>query len=239
MRTSENITNIAASLALAQSEIEPAVFDSNNPDYNSRYASLASVMRACRNALSKNQIAVVQGSSVSEKNVVVNTMLIHASGDYIADDLSIPISQNTPQAIGSALTYGRRYGLASLVGIVCEEDDDAESAMPKSDDNGGFDNVEYTAPKESVRQAPGKASTVKEVKTPRESKSKRAIARAALIKEIFNTSNQLGMNITNLKEFISNLTGKSIAESGDLSDADLPFILGELQKLKDTESKAA
>ena len=82
MRTSENITNIAASLALAQSEIEPAVFDSNNPDYNSRYASLASVMRACRNALSKNQIAVVQGSSVSDKNVVVNTMLIHASGDY-------------------------------------------------------------------------------------------------------------------------------------------------------------
>lgn len=79
----------------------------------------------------------------------------------------------------------------------------------------------------------------KEVKTPRESKSKRATARATLIKEIFNTSNQLGMNITNLKEFISNLTGKSIAESGDLSDADLPFILGELQKLKATESKAA
>ena len=111
--------------------------------------------------------------------------------------------------------------------------------MPKSDDNGSFDNVEYTAPKESVSQAPVKASNVREVKTQRESKSKRAIARAALIKEIFNTSNQLGMNITNLKEFISNLTGKSIAESGDLSDADLPFILGELQKLKATESKAA
>lgn len=246
---SDSITNLATALAKAQAEIRPAIYDSTNPHFRSKYASLTAVMEACRDALSKNQIAVVQGAAVVDGAVAVTTLLLHASGEYISDELTMPFAQATPQQIGSSLSYCRRYSLASLVGITAD-DDDAEEAMSKPNTvNSEFaKDVKVTPLKEQtkaveVNQTSNttevQATNKTEVAKSRESKSKRAIARAALIKEIFNTSNQLGMNITNLKEFISNLTGKSIAESGDLSDADLPFILGELQKLKATESKAA
>ena len=244
---SDSITNLATALAKAQAEIRPAIFDSTNPHFRSKYASLTAVMEACREALSKNQIAVVQGAAVVDGAVAVTTLLLHASGEYISDELTMPFAQATPQQIGSSLSYCRRYSLASLVGITAD-DDDAEEAMPKpaAVSSDFAKDVKITPAKETdpqTRQSSNSqevpASNKTEVAKSRESKSKRATARAALIKEIFNTSNQLGMNITNLKEFISNLTGKSIAESGDLSDADLPFILGELQKLKVTESKAA
>ena len=245
MKMSDSITNLATALAKAQSEIRPAIFDSTNPHFRSKYASLTAVMEACRDALSKNQIAVVQGAAVVDGAVAVTTLLLHASGEYISDELTMPFSQATPQQIGSSLSYCRRYSLASLVGITAD-DDDAEEAMPKPNSGELAKDVKITPAKETesqTRQSSNAqevpASNKTEVAKSRESKSKRATARAALIKEIFNTSNQLGMNITNLKEFISNLTGKSIAESGDLSDADLPFILGELQKLKATESKVA
>lgn len=247
MKMSDSITNLATALAKAQAEIRPAIFDSTNPHFRSKYASLTAVMEACREALSKNQIAVVQGAAVVDGAVAVTTLLLHASGEYISDELTMPFAQATPQQIGSSLSYCRRYSLASLVGITAD-DDDAEEAMPKpaAVSSDFAKDVKITPAKETdsqTRQSSNAqevpASNKTEVARSRESKSKRATARAALIKGIFNTSNQLGMNITNLKEFISNLTGKSIAESGDLSDADLPFILGELQKLKATESKAA
>lgn len=241
MKTSENITNIATALAKAQAEINPAVFDASNPHFRSRYATLASVMQACRSALSKNQIAVVQGSTVSEKNVIVNTMLIHASGDFISDDLAIPIAQNTAQAIGSALTYGRRYGLSALVGIVSDEDDDdGESAMPKPNANEFAGEVKFAPQKGTSKEEPtAKTPNAQETKATKESKSKRASNRISLIREIFQTSTKVGMSLVDLKAFISKITGKSIAESGDLSDVDLPFVLGELQKLQTTERKAA
>ena len=82
-------------------------------------------------------------------------------------------------------------------------------------------------------------TNTQEAKANRESKARRSAVRASLIKQIFQTNAQLGRDIGELKAFISEITGKSIAESGDLSDADLPFILEELQKLQQVESKVA
>ncbi len=42
--------------------------------------------------------------------------------------MMMPLSKNDPQGYGSAITYARRYALSSLVGIITENDDDAESA---------------------------------------------------------------------------------------------------------------
>lgn len=234
MKMSESITNLATALAKAQAEIRPAIFDSTNPHFRSKYASLTAVMEACREALSKNQIAVVQGASVVDGAVVVNTLLLHASGEYISDELSMPFAQATPQQIGSSLSYCRRYSLASLVGITAD-DDDAEAAMPKPQNQGqGFKDVQVTPVKEQSKPA---TSNTQEVK-PKESKAKRASSRAAKIREIFQTSTTLGMNITALKEFISKVTGKSIAESSDLSDADLPTILAELQSMASEKAES-
>lgn len=234
MKMSESITNLATALAKAQAEIRPAIFDSTNPHFRSKYASLTAVMEACRDALSKNQIAVVQGASVVDGAVVVNTLLLHASGEYISDELSMPFAQATPQQIGSSLSYCRRYSLASLVGITAD-DDDAEAAMPKPQNQGqGFKDVQVTPVKEQGKPS---ISNTPEVKT-KESKAKRVSNRAALIRKIFQTSTTLGMNISALKEFISKVTGKSIAESSDLSDADLPTILAELQSMASEKAES-
>ena len=45
--------------------------------------------------------------------------------------MTLTAGQNTPQAVGSAITYGRRYGLAAMVGIA-PEDDDGEAAEPRN-----------------------------------------------------------------------------------------------------------
>lgn len=239
MKMSESITNLATALAKAQAEIRPAIFDSTNPHFRSKYASLTAVMEACRDALSKNQIAVVQGASVVDGAVVVNTLLLHASGEYISDELSMPFAQATPQQIGSSLSYCRRYSLASLVGITAD-DDDAEAAMPKPQNQGqGFKDVQVTPVKEPTKPATTSNTTEVKPKESKETRAKRLNARKVQIREIFQTSTTLGMNISALKEFISKVTGKSIAESADLSDADLPFILDELKKLNTVKENVA
>ena len=118
MNRSETITNLAAALAKAQAEIRPAVKDSENPHFRSRYADLAAVWEACRTALTGNGLAVVQLPQVSERGTVaVETVLLHESGEFIAGTIEIPLAKPDAQGIGSAVTYARRYSLAAVVGI--------------------------------------------------------------------------------------------------------------------------
>jgi hypothetical protein len=129
---SASIAKLATALAAAQGEMANATKDSTNPHFKSKYADLASVREACR-PLSKHGIAILQPTSAEGTSVTVTTMLVHTSGEWIAEDLTMTAGQNTPQAIGSAITYGRRYGLAAMVGIAPEDDDGqaASSRVPE------------------------------------------------------------------------------------------------------------
>jgi hypothetical protein len=70
-------------------------------------------------------------ASVTRGAVVVTTLLAHASGEWIETRLAMGLESTDPQAIGSALTYARRYGLCALVGVAPGDvDDDAAAAMP-------------------------------------------------------------------------------------------------------------
>lgn len=128
IETSQTIGAIAGALAKAQAEVEGAAKDRVNPHFKSSYATLASVWEACRAALSKNGIAVVQSPVADGSAVTVTTMLAHASGEWMRSALSAAARDATPQSIGSAVTYLRRYGLASMVGVA-PEDDDGEQAV--------------------------------------------------------------------------------------------------------------
>lgn len=55
--------------------------------------------------------------------VVVCTMLLHESGEYIAGELALRPKKSDPQGIGSAITYARRYHLAMMVGVATADDD--------------------------------------------------------------------------------------------------------------------
>lgn len=126
LRMSPSIGKLADALAKAQGEMEGASKDSTNPHFKSKYADLAAVREACK-PLSKHGIAHLQPTKADGAKVTVTTMLIHSSGEWIAEDLTLTAGQATPQAVGSAITYGRRYGLAAMVGIA-PEDDDGEAA---------------------------------------------------------------------------------------------------------------
>lgn len=126
---SESIKNIAAALAKAQGEMGKAVKDGTNPHFRSKFASLDAVIDASREALTSNGIAVVQNGIMSATSApLLVCTLLHTSGEWIRGFYPLtPAKQNDPQALGSAMTYMRRYSLSSMVGI-SQSDDDGEAA---------------------------------------------------------------------------------------------------------------
>lgn len=125
---SPTLAALAAALAKAQGQMKAAAKDADNKHFGSRYADLASIWEACREPLSANGLAVLQPVSTTDEGVVLTTILIHSSGEFIRTRALFPIAQRTPHAIGSAITYARRYALASLVGVAPAEDDDGNAA---------------------------------------------------------------------------------------------------------------
>lgn len=121
--TSPSVAKLQASLALAQGEIKNALKDTDNPFYRSKYADLAGVWDACRAPLAKNGLSVIQVSMFEDNKVGVITRLAHSSGEWIEGKLLLPLAKQDAQGYGSAITYARRYSLASIVGVATEDDD--------------------------------------------------------------------------------------------------------------------
>jgi hypothetical protein len=119
---------LATAMAKAQAEIKAALKDSKNPHFKSSYADLTSVWDACRTALTKNGLSVVQIPGFDANDVWLETMILHSSGESLSGRYPLRPSQQTPQGYGSALTYARRYSLAAMVGVVADEDDDGNAA---------------------------------------------------------------------------------------------------------------
>lgn len=120
---SESIKEIAAALAKAQGVIEGAIKDSANPFFKSKYADLSSVWAAVRGPLSSNGIAVIQSPHVDGARVSVDTLLLHGSGEWVAGTMTATAKDDGPQAVGSTVTYLRRYALQSFAGVAPEDDD--------------------------------------------------------------------------------------------------------------------
>lgn len=134
MNQSENIAEIAGALAKAQGEIQPAEKSGANPAFKrdgkeSKYATLESTWEACRAALSKNGIAVVQSPGMDDNGAVtLTTTLCHSSGQWMVSQIACKPAAATAQAIGSTITYLRRYSLASMVGVAPADDDGNEAS---------------------------------------------------------------------------------------------------------------
>ena len=134
---SNDIGKLAQALAKAQAEMKGAIKDSNNPFFKSQYADLHSVIEASRPFLSKNGLSIAQIpggiTMVGTKTVVlsISTTLMHDSGQWLQSTATVPLdSPVNAQKYGSALTYGRRYGLASMVGIAQMDDDGNAASQP-------------------------------------------------------------------------------------------------------------
>ncbi len=135
---SENINELIGALAKAQGEMNGALKDANNPHYNSKYADLGSIWNACRTPLSKNELAVIQTTSMYDGQLMLVTTLGHSSGQWMRGVLPIKYNEsateinkygkeikvNALQKLGSCLTYLKRYALGAIIGVAPEEDDD-------------------------------------------------------------------------------------------------------------------
>ena len=128
---SQCLDKLYAALAKAQLEMLPAKTGSNNPFFKSKYADLASIVKASRIHLGTNGLAVIQrivrnGSA----GMTLLTRLCHASGQWIESSMTVNPPKQDIQSLGSYLTYLRRYTYSSIVGVVAsEEDDDGEAAI--------------------------------------------------------------------------------------------------------------
>lgn len=130
---STSITKLCAALVKAQGSLKPAIKESSNPFFKSKYADLGAVWDACRDALQENGLAVVQFPGFSDAGAaLLTTILLHDSGEYISATAGAPLVKPDAQSVGSALTYLRRYALASVVGVVTE-DDDGNAASAKAE----------------------------------------------------------------------------------------------------------
>jgi hypothetical protein len=132
MERSETIGELVTALAKAQAEFTPALKDSNNPYYNSKYADLATVIAATRPALTKHGIAVTHFCGTDlERQVAIVTTTLHCGDEWLASTAEAPAvgkakdggTRFDAQTIGAAWTYLRRYALQGLLGIASEDDD--------------------------------------------------------------------------------------------------------------------
>jgi hypothetical protein len=142
-RSSETIGAIAGALAKAQIELAnpekslTATIRSPFPregDRSFRYASLANGLDLVRKSLGRHEIATVQTTSIDDGAGLIRltTTLAHSSGEWVSSDWPVcPIGETAaPHRMGAALTYARRYGLFTLVGIAGEDDLDAPDLSP-------------------------------------------------------------------------------------------------------------
>ena len=125
---SENIGALAASLAKAQGSLNAALKDSKNPHLKNKYADLASIWNAAREPLAENELAVIQTTDDDEGGQYLVTTLAHSSGEWIRGRLKIGTEGankgvNANQALGSSISYMRRYALAAIVGVIQDDDD--------------------------------------------------------------------------------------------------------------------
>jgi len=131
--TSKTIGAIAGALAKAQGEMTMVEAKSTNPFFNSKYASLASVLETAMPALNKYGIALVQGNrwDPNDNGFYITSTLMHSSGEWIKSEIRMPIAKKDAHGIGAATTYGRRYLLSSMVGIA-QADDDGNAGIKRA-----------------------------------------------------------------------------------------------------------
>ena len=151
MITSPEINQIAAALSQAQGEMDGATKGTVNPFFNHKYADLASVKDALQAPFAAHGLSYIQVPTTTFSGeptayewtakrsgevrygvrvfctVSIVTRLMHTSGQWIqGEPVSALLPNGDPQAVGSAITYLRRYALQSIAGIAAE-DDDAEA----------------------------------------------------------------------------------------------------------------
>jgi hypothetical protein len=123
-------SDLLKALVAVQDKLITLPVDTDNPFFKSKYLSLASVLQAAKPLLTDNGVVFLQSADMKDECLIVTTELAHENGEYIRTDMELPFgalkdTKNFMQAIGSAITYMRRYQATAILGLVGDDDDDA------------------------------------------------------------------------------------------------------------------
>lgn len=124
---SVNISKLFSALIKANAEIKSVTFDSINPYYKSKYASLGAVLDVIKPIYASHGLSIIQSPTSDQNgNVGIENTIIHESGEFMSTDIILALGeQKKPaEAAGIAISYLRRYSLASITGLYAEQDTD-------------------------------------------------------------------------------------------------------------------
>lgn len=222
MNRSESIAALAAALAKAQGKIEGALKEKVNGGFKTKYADLQSVWDAIREPLSSNGLAIVQGFSPVSDGVLIETTLMHASGEWMESQLLMPVVKKDPQGVGSAITYGRRYALMAIAGVA-PEDDDGEAAMGRTHQPTTTQQQAPPPPPKPQQTAPAKPT---------------AITPSQLQQIGINSTRLFGDDNDGLRAWINNLVKREVASRKDLTFDEAALVLKTMNGTKEIKKEA-
>jgi hypothetical protein len=138
----------------AQKQIGKVVKNAKNPHFKNTYADINAIVQAVEPILHENGLLLMQPI---EDGMVKTKIVCPESSATIESAMPLTMSAN-PQAMGSQITYYRRYTLQSLLSLQVEDDDGQQAATTKplpTIDNKRFEAMVETiqAGKYTVKQA--------------------------------------------------------------------------------------
>lgn len=209
MNKSETITELAKALVKFNSEVNKIAKDADNPFFKNNYATLDTIIDEIRPILSKHGLSIMQIPSGDGQNVTLKTLLLHESGEWLeSDELTMKPVKNDPQAVGSCITYARRYSLAAFLSLNTGEDDDG---------NGATYGKDKPKPKSNSGQAPNKPQGNGGNGKASEKQMKMIHAKIAHVATLTQTDKQTvedtlkgNINTENLSDLSSQLASKAI-----------------------------
>ncbi len=131
MKHSNELKQLAGALSKAQSEMSGAKKSAKNPFFKSNYANLEEVINCIKDPFANHGLSFLQFPVSADGFAGVETTIMHESGEWVSNEFMLKCAKNDPQGMGSAITYARRYGLQSAVGLP-SEDDDSNAATKRS-----------------------------------------------------------------------------------------------------------
>jgi hypothetical protein len=150
---SEKLDLLASALSKAQAEMPAVPMNAVNPFLKNKYADLAEMIKVASPILAKNGLSISQQPVSVEGQIGVTTTLLHASGQWISETISLPLGdekgKSLAQVAGSIITYLRRYSYGAIVGLATDEDTDGNQPAKKHEQP----EVAYKAGAMTVEQA--------------------------------------------------------------------------------------
>jgi hypothetical protein len=127
VQQSETIDKLAPVLVKALGALENPTLDATNPHFRNRYTQLATLLNHVRPALAAHGLAILQAAVSRDGGAGATTRILHTSGQWIEETFMVAPGKADPQGYVGAVTYAKRCGLQSLLGICGEEDDDGNA----------------------------------------------------------------------------------------------------------------